>query len=146
MANLIDIQKIMDGPSHVTVHCFMRSDGVEGDLTDAVIIDPWELVPRMSRKQNLILKRVWYELLGFTITLAFGMDSGSRPFWTLGPGSSLEHDWRFFGGLTDRAGGTLGMTANGKLLMSTQGFVDTTDSGSFVLWLEKRDRVSPQPT
>jgi len=146
MANIVNIWKVMDGPSHVTMHCFLKSDGAEGELTDYTIVNPvLDLVPKMAKRQDLILKKIWYELTGFTITLAFGSDVGSWPFWTLTPGASLHHDWRFFGGIRDHADAVLGMSANGKLLMSTTGFTDATDSGAFVLWLEKRDRVNPQP-
>jgi hypothetical protein len=146
MANVVNVWKMMDGPSHVTLHCWMKSDPLDGELTNYVLLDPSvDLVPPMAKQQDLILKQIWYEVGGFAVTFAFETQSGSWPFWTLTPGASLHHDWRFFGGIRDHADAVLGYTATGRLLMSTQGFLQTEDSGGFVLWLEKRDRPNPQP-
>jgi hypothetical protein len=143
MANIITVSELMDGPSHVTIHCFMKSDPTDGEVTNYVLIDPVDLSPPLAKKQNLILKQVWYEVGGFAVTFSFGREDGNNlPIWTLTPGASLHHDWRFFGGLRDRVGDPSGLTANGKLLMSTNGFLDNSDSGSFVLWLEKRQENS----
>ena len=145
MANVVQISKIMDGPSHVTLHCFMQSDGASGELTNYVLLDPSvDLVPAMPKQQDLILKQVWYEMGGFSVIFSFD-GVPPWPFWVLTPGASLHHDWRFFGGLRDRAGGGFGLTATGKLLISTRGFVDAADAGAFVIWMEKRDRQNPQP-
>jgi hypothetical protein len=145
MANTINVSKIMDGPSHVTVHCFMQSDGIEGEVSNFVLVDPSTLDPSLPAMQDFILKQIWYEISGFTVTFAFGKESGDNwPFWTLTPGASLKHDWRFFGGLRDQADAPMGISATGNLLMSTTGFTDATDSGAFVLWLEKRNRPNPQ--
>jgi hypothetical protein len=162
--------KIMDGPSHVTLHVFLQCDGQSGDLSNYVILDPaTDLQPFMPQHQDLLVKQVWYELGGFSITFAFNSLT-PQPFWTLTPGASLHHDWRFFGGLRDYSStqmlqnkgqpnaspstlpvetlplyGTSGIDSDGKLMISTNGFFDASDSGTFVLWMEKRDRVTPQP-
>lgn len=144
MANTISKMMIMDGPSHVTLHCFMQSDGASGDLTNYVLLDPaTELTPAMPRRQDLILKQIWYELAGYTLTFAFD-GLAPWPFWTLNEGSNVQHDWRFFGGIRDNSSAPLGLDSTGKLLISTQGFTSAADSGAFVLWLEKRDRPNPQ--
>lgn len=145
MANVVNVWKIMDGPSHVTLHCWMKGDVADGELTDYVLLDPANLVPSMPAQQDLILKQIWYELGGFAVTFAFQTQSGSWPFWTLTASASLQHDWRFFGGIRDRSDAVMGETSTGVLLMSTQGFLSAANSGGFVLWLEKRDRPNPQP-
>lgn len=172
MANTVNRLKIMDGPSHVTLHTFLQSDGYTGELKNYVLLDPAvDLQPLMPKRQDLLLKQVWYELGGFTVTFSFNATS-PWPAWTLTPGASLRHDWRFFGGLKDNSsmsllansaspgnGGDLtqlgqslnppiltgGLESDGKLLISTNGFTDTKNSGAFILWLEKRDRLNPQP-
>lgn len=146
MANTLNIWKMMDGVSHVTLHCFLQSDGTSGELTNSVILNPvTDLVPPMDKKQDLILKQIWYELAGFSITLAFGTDTTSWPFWTLTPGVDSYHDWRFFGGIRDHADAPYGLAANGQLQITTNGFTAATASGALVLWLEKRNRPNPQP-
>lgn len=171
MSNIVQRMKIMDGPSHVTLHVFLQSDGATGDLKNYVILDPDDdITPKLPYQQDLILKQVWYEMGGFSVTFSFNSLS-PWPFWTLTPGASLHHDWRFFGGIKDNssmpllrnkynpaAGGDLipeaqvlepeiltgGLNSDGKLLISTTGFFDQGDSGSFVIWLEKRNRPNPQ--
>lgn len=146
MAHTVNIFKMFDGPSHVVLHCFLQSDGLSAELTNFVLLDPMvDLDPVMSHRQNLIVKQLWYEISGFTATFAFDAPT-PWPFWTLTPGVDSSHDWRFFGGIRDHASaGTLGLDASGKLLISTQGLTAPTSCGAFVLWLEKRDRLDPQP-
>jgi len=145
MANTISVLKMMDGPSHVTLHCFLKSDGVAGELVNQVLLDPaTDLVPAMPRRQDLIVKQVWYELAGFSLTFAFDAPT-PWPFWTLTPNNGVQHDWRFIGGIRDYSSAVAGLDSTGKLLMSTQGFTTAAASGAFILWLEKRDRPNPQP-
>ena len=168
MANTISRFKLMDGPSHVTLQVFMRSDGGSGELTNFVLLDPdGDISPPMPNRQAFTIKQIWYEITGFTITFAFN-SLNPYPVWTLTPGASLKHDWRFFGGLRDYSSMPLfpnkynpgsmtgiqqygspdpltgGIDSDGKLLMTTTGFTDANDTAAFVLWIEKRDRANPQ--
>lgn len=144
MANLVQPFKIMDGESHVTLHYFLQADGLEGELDNFVLLDPAvDLVPTMPKRQDLILKQIWYEVSGFTATLAFNALQ-PWPFWTLTPGVNTQHDWRFFGGIRDNSSSPLGLDSDGKLLISTNGFTSPSASGALVLWLEKRNRPNPQ--
>lgn len=145
MAHTVNVFKMFDGPSHIVLHCFMQSDGISADLVNFVLFDPSvDAVPVMPRRQDLIVKQLWYEVGGFNITFAFDAVT-PWPFWTLTPGVDSYHDWRFFGGIRDHASAVAGIDATGKLLMSTQGLSVANASGAFVLWLEKRDRPNPQP-
>ncbi len=171
MANVTNRFKIMDGPSHVTLHVYLASDGQSGELKNFCLLDPSDdLSPQMPRQQDLILKQVWYEVNGFNATLMFN-SLNPWPAWTLTEGSNVAHDWRFFGGVRDyssmplfadadtpgqmtqvpQAGGPFtdpgvgGINSDGKLLVSTVGFTDVGDVASIVLWMEKRDRPNPQP-
>ena len=145
MAHTVNIFKIMDGPSHVTLHCFIQGDGASGDLSNFVLLDPsTDLTPAMPTRQDLILKQIWYEMTGFSLTFSFNAIT-PWPFWTLTQGASLHHDWRFFGGLRDHSDSAgFGLTSDGKLMISTKDLSASNDSASFVLWLEKRDRPNPQ--
>jgi len=146
MAIIVNKFKIMDGPSHVTLHCFLQGDGKSSDLVNYVLLDPGtELTPFMPQQQDLILKQLWYEVGGFNVTFSFGTQTGGWPFWTLTPGVDSHHDFRFFGGIRDRSDAVMGLNSNGKLLISTVGLLTPANTGAFVLWLEKRDRADPQP-
>lgn len=146
MAHAVNVFKVMDGPSHVTLHCFIQGDGASGELSNYVLLDPsTDLVPAMPKRQDLILKQVWYEMPGFSLTFAFNATT-PWPFWTLAPNLGVHHDWRFFGGLRDHSDMPgFGLDSDGKLLISTKGLSASADSAAFVLWLEKRDRPNPQP-
>jgi len=146
MPHLVQPMKIMDGGSHVTMHWYIKGDGSSLDLKDVVLLDPYtDLVPTMPKQQNLIVKRIWYELTGFSARLAFNSTTPWE-FWTLSPGASLRHDWRFFGGIRDNSDFEgLGLDSDGKLLLSTTGLSNTGASGAFVLWMERRNRLNPQP-
>jgi len=99
----------------------------------------------MPRQQDLLVKQIWYELTGFSVRLAFNSTTPWE-FWTLAPGASLYHDWRFFGGIRDNSDPDgLGLDSDGKLLISTTGLSNTGASGAFVLWMERRNRPNPQP-
>jgi hypothetical protein len=136
---------MMDGPSHITLHCFIKGDGSSGDLNNYILLDPATMVtPSMPKRQDLIVKQVWYEMTGFSLIFSFNATQ-PWPFWVLTPGASLKHDWRFFGGIRDRSDyDNFGIDSDGKLLISTKGLSANDDTCSFVLWMEKRDRPNPQ--
>ena len=144
MANTVQIFKMMDGPSHVTLHVYLESDGASGELVNEILLDPvTDFVPAMPARQDLIVKQIWAELTGFSATLAFN-GLTPWPFWSIAPTAAAHQDWRFFGGIRDNSSSPLGLDSDGKLLVSTQGFTTVAARGAFVLWLEKRDRPNPQ--
>jgi len=144
MAYVVQKMFIMDGPSHVTLHVILESDGAGGELTNYVLLDPTtELSPPMPARQDLIVKQIWHELSDMRVQLAFNATT-PWPFWTLAPGSSNQHDWRFFGGIRDNSDAPMGLDSDGKLLITTTTVEGVIGSASFVLWMEKRDRPNPQ--
>ena len=145
MAHTVNIFKMLDGDSHVVLHCFMQSDGLSPELTNFVLLDPkLDVSPPMPRMQDFIVKQLWYEMAGVNTTLAFDAPT-PWPFWTLTPGVDSYHDWRSFGGIRDHSSSaTLGLDSTGKLLISTRGLSQLGNGGAFVLYLEKRDRPNPQ--
>lgn len=144
MANKIQVMKIMDGDSHVTLHVYIESDGVSGDLVNQVILDPTtDLTPPMPSMQDLIVKQVWSGLANCSVTLAFNATT-PWAFWTLAPTAGVHYDWRFFGGIRDNSDAPMGLDSTGELLISTNGFTTTSAKGAFVLWMEKRNRPNPQ--
>ena len=146
MPHVVSSFKIMDGPSHVTLHTYIQGDGISGELTNYVLLDPaTQVTPNMPRMQDFIIKQIWYELQGFGVRLLFNATK-PWPAWNIAPGASLHHDWRFFGGIRDHSDSdNFGLDSDGKLLISTTGLATTTNCGTFVLHLEKRDRPNPQP-
>ena len=150
MPHLVDTTLFMDGDSLVILHVFIQGDGVSLELKNYVLLDPHtELTPFMPQQQDLIVKRVWYEMNGFSGTLLFNSTT-PWAFWTLTPQSGVEHDWSFFGGIRDhsdmesRDGDSMGIDSDGKLMITTKGLSQTTGSAAMVFLLEKRNRPNPQ--
>jgi len=145
MPHLVQKTFFMDGDGHVVLHCFIRGDGVSNELVNYVLLDPHtELTPLMSEQQDLLVKRVWYELGGFNTTLLFNSTT-PWAFWTLTSQSGTSNDWNFFGGIRDHSDPDgSGLDSDGKLLITTNGLTQSTSSGAFVLFLEKRNRPNPQ--
>lgn len=129
----------MDGASHVTLHVWLQGDGASADLVNYPILDPnVDLVPPMAKRPDLIVKQIWHDIYGFTVSLGFN-NTNPWYFWTISPGASTQEDWRFFAGIRDHsAAASGGFDSDGKLLISTQGLGQTTNAGAFVLWMEKR--------
>jgi len=148
MPHLVQKTLIMNGVSHATLLVFIQSDGQSGELSNYVLLDPaTELLNTidtdlpMGRRQDLILKRVWYEMVGVSITLLFNSTT-PWPFWILTPGTSTSHDWRFFGGVPDDSDHEgMGLDSDGKLLITTTNLRASNSTASFVLWVEKRNRL-----
>lgn len=129
----------MDGPKHVLVHVYFKSDGQSGDIVNQVILDPkTDLSPSLGAGRRFVLVKVWYGLAGPDVKLSF--DDGSSPLsdfnvWVI-PGGTLSGHVNFaeFGGIIDS---TPSIDANGKLLLSTTGLTTTADQGTLIIKLAK---------
>lgn len=146
MPHFVDVQKLLDGPSHVVLRVYIVGDGISSELVNYTILNPsTDVVPPMPRRRAFIVKQVWYEL-GFSLSLGF---NSTQPwyFWTLTPTTANEHDWCSFGGIRDNSDpANFGLDSNGNVIITTAGLAATTNRAAFVLKLEKRDQPSlPSP-
>ena len=131
MANQIVKTLLSDGPSKAILSVFLRSDGIEGELDNYVLLDPLEdLTPPADK---LAILQIWYSFSWFDGFLSFD-DLVDFPSWNLTRDTDGYFDFRYFGGITDRSG----IDHTGKLLLSTTDFAPLDAVGSLVIELGKK--------
>lgn len=128
MANIVDIQTIVDGGRNHIVKVFLDSDGVAGELTDQVLID----VSALTGVTNLYVEKIWYNFTGFTARLEWDA-TGDDELFHLSEGDGI-YDFTCFGGIPNpkSAGST------GDLTITTTGFTAAGDEGVLVLYCRKQ--------
>ena len=141
MANTVQVAKLVEGPRSAYFHVYIKSDGVAGELTNHVLLDPaTSFNPAEPPGMRLSFRKVWYSISGFDILFKFD-DSGNTdyyPVWVIsGAAGSGEMCLNEFGGLQDRTG----IDATGKLLISTTGLTAAGDQASLVIKVNK----TPKP-
>ncbi len=138
MAHTVAVTKVMDGPRHVVLHVYFKSDGLSNDLNKHVLIDPHsdDLQYPRNKKPAFVVEQILYDLAGFDASLQF--DSGlinDNYIWVLPEGSRTSIDFRDFGGFADRSG----KDGTGKLTISTFGLLSIGDQGSMLIKLRLKD-------
>ena len=139
MANYIENYIVNESESTLTVHSFIRSDGVTGELVNVPIVVASELNPPLGLGQYMSIYEVWYQLTNFTLALSWATLTGSTPFWCLVPSTDSQQDFKAVGGMIDSSG----MYAQGALLMSTTGFTTSSAYGSFIFRMRKHSGNTP---
>jgi len=129
MSNIVKTL-ISDGPSKAIITVYLESDGVEGELTNYVLLDPE--VDFTPPADQMSILQVWCSLSWFDALLSFD-DLVPFPSWLLTRDASNYHDLRYFGGIKDRSG----IDHTGKLLLSTIGFDVIGSTGTLVIELKK---------
>lgn len=131
MANLVTVQTLLDGPRHVILHVYIKSDGSGTDLTSKEIANPADF--RMTGKNRFFtLEKVESGLNGFSASLRFDYLVNGNFIWAI-PEYQSDFDFTWAGGLKDRS---CNLDGTGRILLSTQGLGEG-DEGSFVLKLRK---------
>ena len=134
MAHTVAVTKLLEGPRHVILHAYLKSDGVSEDLTKFTLIDPNSddlAVPKGSTP-SFVVEEIVYDFAGFDASMQF--DSGlinDNYIWVLPEGSSERVDFRPFGGFKDRSG----LDGTGKLTITTFGLLSVGDQGSLIIKL-----------
>ena len=140
MAHTVAVTKLLEGPRHVVLHVYFRSDGISSDLNQFTLLDPHsdDLIKPLfvgqgqKGKPGLVVEEIVYDFAGFDASLQF--DSGlinDNYIWVLPEGSSEKVDFRPFGGFKDRSG----TDGSGKLQITTFGLLSVGDQGSMILKL-----------
>lgn len=133
MSHTVLITKINEGPRHVILHLYLKSDGVSPDLNGEVIFDPVaDASPPLRKTQRMTIEEIWYDLDKFNMRFDFD-DLTDPPVWTMSTGASNHVRFDRFGGLVDRSG----IDGTGKLLLSTIGFTDAAMQGTIVVKMRK---------
>ena len=134
MAHTVAVTKLLEGPRHVILHAYIKSDGISDDLDKFTLIDPNSddlAVPKGSRP-SFVVEEIVYDFAGFDASMQF--DSGlinDNYIWVLPEGSSERVDFRPFGGFKDRSG----LDGSGKLTITTFGLLSIGDQGSLIIKL-----------
>ena len=128
MANTVNITKILTGTRNTIIHVYIASDGVSGDMTDQVLIDPVADLG-FSSKARMVVEKITHSFKGFDARVEF--DTGlvdDKMIWVLTE-SSNEFDFRPMGGMKDRSG----LDGTGKFQITTTGLDSAGDQGSMLI-------------
>lgn len=131
----VTITKILDGTRSAVFHVYLVSDGISGDLTDEVLIDPTtDFDPELTSVPTLTIEQIWYDLTGFDARLEFDYLASDTGVWAMSGGQASHVDFCHFGGLKDRSNE---LDGTGKLKLTTRGFASTDDAGTIVIKVRK---------
>jgi len=134
----VTVTKLVEGEAHVVIRLVLLADG-SGNLRREVIFSPTDLVPpRKANRVTFRIMQIWYGMSGFDAEFGFNVIS-PEPAWTLARGTDSWVDFRLFGGLLQFPE-TPPEDVDGKLWLSTTGFITAGQTGSFVLELRKTNR------
>lgn len=133
MPHIVDVNTMLEGPRHVILHVYMKSDGVSPELTDYVLIDPASDLG-LAAGPVLTIEEVLFSFAGFDASIEF--DNGlveDSMIWVLPEGNDRPVDFVRYGGFKDQGG----PDATGKLQITTTGFRDAGDQGSLIIKIRK---------
>ena len=135
MANTPNITKVIDGGRNAVFHVHIRGDGVSGDLSKHVIIDPLtDFDPSRRRKPCMTITEIWYDLSGFDARLDFEYLNDETGVLALSGGNAAHLCFDSFGGLKDRSND---LDGTGKLILSTSGLLSVDHCGSIIIKVRK---------
>ena len=122
-----------EGPSKITIHLSLLSDGTQGELVDYNILDPTaDFTPQLTRDDQLTLLCAWWGTSWFDVVLKFDA-LVPEPKWTFPRDCSNYIDFRSFGGLKDASG----TDHTGKVLITTNGFEPLGSQGTMIFEFRK---------
>lgn len=126
MSNKIVKTLLSDGTNKSVFSFYLESDGVEGELTNYILIDP--VNDFLTMPDKLTIRQIWYGFSWFDALLSFD-DLVPYPSWELTRDSGGYFDFRYFGGIVDRSG----LDHSGKLFITTNGFAPAGSIGTLIV-------------
>lgn len=135
MANTVTLRTLpTGGKKDVYVHCYFKSDGASGELTNQVLADVATIGADSfgNTATKFTLVEAWYEFVGFDAVLNFHATT-PVPFWKITQASGTHMCFEKFGGISD----PMASGYAGKIQISTAGFTVATDEGTLILHLRK---------
>lgn len=131
MSNRIIKTNLSDGPQKAIFSYYLESDGVEGELTNYVLVDPQvDFAPGIPYQVSI--QQIWYSLSWFDTLLTFD-DLTPYPSWNLVRDGHNYFDFRYFGGIKDRSG----IDTTGKVFLTTNGFAPAGSIGTIIIEVKK---------
>lgn len=132
MAHKIVKTLLLDSPKSAILSVYLEGDGVEGDLSNFVLLDPRTDFIDSPIKVQMSIKQIWYGFSWFDALITFD-DTVPYPSWQLTRDTVGYHDFRYFGGMKDRSS----IDGTGKVLLSTNGFSLPGSIGTLILEVQK---------
>lgn len=124
---------LVDGSKTAILHVFFESNGVDGELDNYVLVDPTsDFSKPMGATSGLTINQIWHSFAWFDAKLSFDAISDA-PAWALARDAVGYTDFRFFGGIKDRAW----PDPNGRLLITTYGYAPQNSTGSMIIEFRK---------
>ena len=132
MANVVEVKQVINGPRHVVLAVYLKSDGASGELTDEPLLTLADA--GLKSGDRMRLQYIAYNFAGFDAVLSFDA-GGVNPNWkwVLSEGTNAPVDFRPFSNIKDDSG----MDGTGTLQLSTTGFTASQDQGSILLLIRK---------
>jgi hypothetical protein len=127
MAHTVTVTPLMAGSSRSIFLIGLESDGVSGELTNEILINPCLL--GLNSKARLVIEGIEYNFADFDARLLF--DSGfpaKRLAWTMHSQLSTN-DFNPYGGIKDQSD----IDGNGNILITTNGFGSAGVVGSLII-------------
>ena len=137
MSNIIKKTLLLDSPKSAILSVYFESDGVEGELSNFVLLDPKSDFMDSPLKVNMTVTQIWYGFSWFDALITFD-DTVPYPSWQLTRDTVGYHDFRYFGGLKDRSS----IDGTGKVLFSTNGFAGPGNIGTLILEVRKNTPIT----
>ena len=133
MSNKIVLTKMVEGSRNVIFHVYLESDGIEGELENAILIDPTkDLSPEVTDKRQYKITQIWSSLVWFDALLTF--DALDKfPSWLIARDSENYIDFRYFGGIKDKSDAE----HSGEIRITTNGFAEKGSRGTMIIELKK---------
>jgi hypothetical protein len=133
VANTVTKTVLLEGSKNYILHVYLESDGVEGELNNYVLVDPYvEFSPAFPRNGQITIEKIWASLSFFDAHISFDALEKYNS-WVLSRDTGHFHDFNSIGGLKDRSGAE----HTGKLLITTKDFAPAGTKGSLILKIRK---------
>lgn len=136
MAHIVTPTFLLDSPVRALIHVYVESDGLSGDLSNFVLVDPKTDFVDSPIIVQMSLTQVWYSFGWFDGLITFD-DLTPYPSWQLSRDSVGYYDFRYFGGIKDRST----IDGTGKILLSTNGFTAAGSKGTMVIEVRKNKQT-----
>ena len=132
MADAVTSQTLIDGPAHTVMKFTNISDGTGESAVTKVDVSALQPSQNGQTCTGVKIERIWWQCIGMKVQILF--DATTDQFCIeLGENQSGDHDYTYFGGLTNNAGS--GVT--GDVLFTTVGH-SSADTYTIILQMRKK--------
>ena len=112
--------KLNESSKKTIVHFYFEGEAGDGEQVNLVILDPAQDFDPSQKNMRPTITQIWSSLSWFDALLKFEDAAPEGAYaWVATRDTGNYNDFRYFGGLKDRADLDGG---NGRVLMSTSGF------------------------